>query len=166
MLSLALSCLGRSIDPNRPVRWGVMGAGQISSDFVGALKALEAEEGVVVAVGARDASRAEEFASELGISRAHSSYEKLAADPNVDVVYIGTVAQAHVTCARIALAAGKHVVVEKPLALCAADAEALTHEARERGLFLLEGMWTRCFPAIKKARELLRSGAIGEVSSA
>ena len=66
-------------------------------------------------------------------------------------------------CCRIALAAGKHVVVEKPLALCAADVEALTREARERGLFLHEGMWTRCFPAVRKARELLAAGTIGEV---
>ena len=63
-------------------------------------------------------------------------------------------------CCRIALAAGKHVVVEKPLALCAADVEALTREARERGLLLHEGMWTRCFPAVRKARELLAAGAI------
>ena len=66
-------------------------------------------------------------------------------------------------CCRIALAAGKHVVVEKPLALCAADVEALTREARERGLLLHEGMWTRCFPAVRKARELLAAGTIGEV---
>ena len=151
------------IDRDGPIRWGVMGAGLISRDFVGALKALSPEEGVVVAVGARDLEGAAAFARELSVERVHEGYEALAADPEVDVIYVGTVAQAHVQCCRIALAAGKHVVVEKPLALCASDAEALTREAHERGLFLLEGMWTRCFPAVRKARELLAAGAIGEV---
>ena len=151
------------IDREGPIRWGVMGAGLISRDFVGALKALSPKEGVVVAVGARDLEGAATFARELSIERVHEGYEALAADPEVDVIYVGTVAQAHVQCCRIALAAGKHVVVEKPLALCASDVEALTREAHERGLFLLEGMWTRCFPAVRKARELLAAGAIGEV---
>ena len=151
------------VDRDGPIRWGVMGAGRISRDFVGALKALAPEEGEVVAVGARDLEGAAAFARELSVERVHEGYETLAADPEVDVIYVGTVAQEHVQCCRIALAAGKHVVVEKPLALCASDAEALTREAHERGLFLLEGMWTRCFPAVRKARELLAAGAIGEV---
>ena len=162
MIAIHLLACG-VIDRDGPIRWGVMGAGLISRDFVGALKALSPEEGVVVAVGARDLEGAAAFARELSIERVHEGYEALAADPEVDVIYVGTVAQAHVQCARIALAAGKHVVVEKPLALCASDVEALTREAHERGLFLLEGMWTRCFPAVRKARELLAAGAIGEV---
>ena len=151
------------MDRNGPIRWGVMGAGRISRDFVGALKALAPEEGEVVAVGARDLEGAAAFARELSVERVHEGYETLAADPEVDVIYVGTVAQEHVQCCRIALAAGKHVLVEKPLALCAPDVEALAREARERGLFLHEGMWTRCFPAVRKARELLAAGAIGEV---
>lgn len=66
-------------------------------------------------------------------------------------------------CARIALAAGKAVLCEKPLALNAEQARALVAEAGARGVFLMEGMWTRCFPAIREARRLLRSGAIGDV---
>jgi dihydrodiol dehydrogenase / D-xylose 1-dehydrogenase (NADP) len=73
--------------------------------------------------------------------------------------------ETHTACVRLALAAGKPVLVEKPIAMCAADAEALTAEAKAKGLFLLEGMWTRFFPAIQKARELLSSGAIGDVIS-
>lgn len=145
------------------IRWGIMGCGGISSDFVGALKALTPEEGVVVAVGARNLADAKRFAARLGVERAHEGYERLANDPEVDVVYVGTVAQTHVQCARIALAAGKPVLVEKPLALCAEDAEALVAEAKERKLFLMEGMWTRAFPAIRRARELIASGAIGDV---
>ena len=151
------------LDHDGPIRWGVMGAGLISRDFVGALKALSPEEGVVVAVGARNLEGAAALARELCVERVHEGYEALAADPEVGIIYVGTVAQAHVRCAQIALAAGKHVVVEKPLALCASDAKALTQEARARGLFLQEGMWTRCFPAVRKARALLAAGAIGEV---
>ena len=149
--------------PTRPIRWGIMGCGGISSDFVGALKGLSPEEGVVVACGARKLDDAKRFAESLGVERWHEGYESLANDPDVDVIYVGTVAQAHVACARIALAANKPVLVEKPLAMCASDAAALVREAKERNLFLMEGMWTRAFPAVRRARELIASGAIGDV---
>ena len=145
------------------VRWGIMGAGLISADFVGSLQDLPSEEAQVVAVAARSQASAEKFASSFAIPRAYGGYEALAADPDVDVIYIGTVAQTHAACVRLALAAGKPVLVEKPIAMCKEDAAALTAEAKEKGLFLLEGMWTRFFPAIQKARELLRSGIIGDV---
>lgn len=138
----------------------------ISSDFVGALQDLPAEEARVVAVAARTLASADKFAKSFNIPRAYEGYEALASDPDVDVIYVGTVAQTHAACARIALAAGKPVLVEKPLAMCAAEAEALIAEAKSKGLFLLEGMWTRFFPAIRKARELLSSGAIGDVIAA
>lgn len=150
-------------EPDQPIRWGIMGAGMISHDFVSALKALSSEEGSIVAVGARDLASAKRFAEELGIERAHEGYEALAADPEVDVVYVGTVAQTHAACARLALAAGKPCLVEKPLTLSAEETAALTAEARAAGLFLMEGMWTRCFPSVRRARELLAGGAIGTV---
>ncbi|EOD24531.1 hypothetical protein EMIHUDRAFT_435339 [Emiliania huxleyi CCMP1516] len=147
----------------RPIRWGIMGSGLISSDFVGALKALPADEAKVIAVGARSLEAAQAFATSLGVPKAHAGYEALANDPDVDVVYVGTVAQTHADCARIALAAGKPVLVEKPLAMNGEEAAELVALAKSRGLFLLEGMWTRFFPAVVKARELLEAGAIGEV---
>ena len=81
------------VDRDGSIRWGVMGAGKISRDFVGALKALAPEEGEVVAVGARDLEGAAAFARELSVERVHGGYEALAADPEVDVIYVGTVAQ-------------------------------------------------------------------------
>lgn len=146
-----------------PVRWGIMGSGLIASDFVGALQDVPSEEAQIVAVAARAQDRAEKFAQSFGIPRVYEGYEALAADPDVDIIYIGTVAQTHAACVRLALAAGKSVLVEKPIAMCAADAKALTAEAKAKGLFLLEGMWTRFFPAVRKAHELLSSGAIGDV---
>ena len=146
-----------------PIRWGVMGSGLISSDFVGSLQDLPATEAKVAAVAARSKASAEKFAQSFGIPNVYEGYEALAADPEVDVIYIGTVARTHADCVRLALAAGKPVLVEKPIALCEEEAAALVAEASAKGLFLLEGMWTRFFPAIHKARELLNSGAIGEV---
>ena len=143
----------------RPIRWGIMGSGLISSDFVGALKALPADEAEVIAVGARSLEAAQAFATSLGVPKAHAGYEALASDPDVDVVYVGTVAQTHADCARIALAAGKPVLVEKPLAMNGEEAAELVALAKSRGLFLLEGMWTRFFPAVVKARELLEERA-------
>ena len=159
LLLLLVPCEAR----DGPLRWGIMGSGKIASDFVGALKDVPSDEMQVVAVGARSIDSARDFADKLNLDNAHGSYEALAADENVDVIYVGTVAQAHSDCVRIALAAGKAVLCEKPLALCASDALALTEEARARGLFLMEGMWTRTFPAIQKARALLKDGAIGDV---
>ena len=92
----------------RPIRWGIMGSGLISSDFVGALKALPADEAEVIAVGARSLEAAQAFATSLGVPKAHAGYEALANDPDVDVVYVGTVAQTHADCARIALDRGPY----------------------------------------------------------
>lgn len=164
LISLSAGVADRH-ETHRPIRWGIMGSGMIASDYVGALQGLPAGEAEVVAVGARSLGSAEAFAREHSVARAYEGYEAVAADPEVDVIYVATVAQAHVACARLALAAGKPVLVEKPLALCASDAKALAEEARHREVFLMEGMWTRCFPALRRAQELLRSGAIGEVTA-
>jgi dihydrodiol dehydrogenase / D-xylose 1-dehydrogenase (NADP) len=167
LVSVVALAMSHSVAGKRPrtepIRWGIMGSGLISSDFVGALQDLPTEEGRVVAVAARSKESADQFAATFDIPQAYEGYEALANDPNVDVIYIGTVAQTHAACVRIALAAGKPVLVEKPIAMCAEEAAALTEEAKSKGLFLLEGMWTRFFPAIRKARELLSSGVLGDV---
>jgi len=95
--------------------------------------------------------------------RSHGSYQALVQDPEVDIVYIGTLADTHEDLCMLALEAGKHVLVEKPITLDAAGARRVVTAAKEKGLFLMEGMWSRCFPAMRKARELLNSGVIGDV---
>lgn len=153
----------------RPIRWGVLGCGQISRDFVSAASALSASESMIVACAARKAESAAAFAA--GFSKANGcenmrsfgSYDALLADAEVDVVYIGTVANTHEELCMAALNASKHVLVEKPITLDADGARRVVEAARAKGLFLMEGMWTRCFPAVRKAREILQSGALGEV---
>ena len=109
MCIVALATMGDRGNNKRPrtgpIRWGIMGAGLISSDFVGSLQDLPPEEAQVVAVAARSQASAEKFAQSFGIPRAYEGYETLAADPGIDVIYIGTVAQTHTTCVRLALSA-------------------------------------------------------------
>jgi predicted dehydrogenase len=142
------------------VRWGILGTGSIARQFVEGLGALPDAE--VVAVGSRSEATAESFARERGIPRRYASYEDLAADPDVDVVYVATPHPFHAANAELCLGAGKAVLCEKPFTVNAGEAERVVGLARERGLFLMEGMWTRFFPLMGELRRLLSEGAIGE----
>ncbi|NWR40638.1 DHDH dehydrogenase, partial [Tachuris rubrigastra] len=115
----------------------------------------------VVAVAARDLGRAQAFARRLGVPRAYGSYEELAQDPNVDVVYVGVVNPSHLPTGRLFLAAGRAVLMEKPMAVGAKEVSELVAVARERGVFLMEGFWTRFFPAWQRLRALVAEGALG-----
>ena len=142
------------------VRWGIIGAGSIAGRFSEALAALpEAER---LAVGSRSGDSADRFAEAHGFARAYPSYEKLAADPDVDVVYVATPHPFHAENAELCLRAGKAVLCEKPFTVNAAEARRLVGLARERDLFLMEGMWTRFFPLMGRLRRMLADGAIGE----
>lgn len=147
----------------RPVRWGLLAAGQIAHALAAAVR--EAEGGQVVAVAARDAVRAAEFAREHQIPLSYGSYDELLADPEVDVVYISSTHPFHAEQAIACLEAGKHVLVEKPIALTVADAERIVDTARERGLFAMEAMWTRCMPMVQDLLARVREGQIGQVRS-
>ncbi len=142
------------------VRWGVLGAGSIAGRFSEALAALPGAE--TLAVGSRSQDSADRFAGAHGFSRAYPSYEELAADPDVDVVYVATPHPFHAENAELCLRAGKAVVCEKPFTVNAAEARRLVALARERGLFLMEGMWTRFFPLMGRLRRMLSEGALGE----
>ncbi len=142
------------------VRWGVLGAGSIAGRFSEALAALPGAE--TLAVGSRSRDSADRFAGAHGFSRTYPSYEELAADPDVDVVYVATPHPFHAENAELCLRAGKAVVCEKPFTVNAAEARRLVALARERGLFLMEGMWTRFFPLMGRLRRMLSEGALGE----
>jgi predicted dehydrogenase len=143
------------------LRWGVLGTGGIAATFARDLTLTDS--GTVVAVGSRSGASADRFAAEHGIGRAHPSYEALVADPEVDVVYVATPHPWHHPNTRLALEAGKPALVEKPFTMNAAEARNLVELARERGLFLMEAMWTRCLPHIRRVNELLAAGALGEI---
>jgi len=140
------------------LRWGILATGKIAEHFTHDLRIIDAP---VSAVGSRDRARAEAFARRFGVPAAHGSYEELVSDPSVDVVYVATPNTSHAEHALLALDAGKHVLVEKPFAMNAAEAQRVVDRAGELGLVVLEAMWTRWLPHMVRIRELVRSGALG-----
>jgi dihydrodiol dehydrogenase / D-xylose 1-dehydrogenase (NADP) len=150
-----------------PIRWGFLGCGRIAQDFATAMASLATENktAVLQACAARSLANAQDFAKAHGMVSAYGSYEELCKDPAVDVMYISTLHPSHAEYAQLALAHGKHVVVEKPMAMNAREAAATIALAREKKLFFLEGMWTRFFPAVRHVRSLMDQGAIGEVQN-
>ena len=119
--------------------------------------------GVAVAVGSRSQAAADRFADSYGIAHRHDSYDSLVADPDVDVIYVATPHPMHRDNAILALRAGKHVLVEKPFTMNAAEAREVVAVARERGLFAMEAMWTRFLPHVGVIREWLGKGLLGDV---
>jgi predicted dehydrogenase len=156
--------LPRTPDPREAptLRWGVLGPGWIAQRFVESLQAHTTQE--VVAVASRDRRRALTFAAEWSLPKAHDSYEALFDDPDVDIVYIATTHPSHRDNAVDALNAGKHVLVEKPLAVDAAGARDIADAARANR-FVGEAMWTKFLPKFDVIRQLLDGGALGEVRS-
>ncbi|SCE08942.1 Predicted dehydrogenase [Streptomyces sp. DvalAA-43] len=145
------------------VRWGVLATGGIAAAFTEDLRSMPDME--VVAVASRTDASAQAFAQRFGIPRAYGSWAALAADEEVDVVYVATPHSAHREAAALCLEAGKHVLCEKAFTLNAREADELVKLARDRGLFLMEAMWTYCNPVIRRMTELVRDGAIGEIRS-
>ncbi|NQX13258.1 Gfo/Idh/MocA family oxidoreductase [Microbacteriaceae bacterium VKM Ac-2855] len=142
------------------LRWGILAPGGIATSFATALRAHTDQR--IVAVGSRSAERSATFAERFGVDRSYASYEAVVQDPEVDVVYIASPHSEHARQALLAIAAGKHVLVEKPLAPTAAEAEMVVAAARTAGVFAMEAMWTRYLPHIDVLRQLLENGAIGE----
>ena len=142
------------------LRWGILGTGAIAH-----LQTADLLRGgfTVTAVGSRSQGSADAFAAEFGIGTAHGSYEALVADPDVDAVYVATPHPFHAGNALLALAAGKHVLVEKPFSLTAAEAREVVDRAERDHLVVLEAMWTRFLPHMRRIREIIAAGALGEV---
>ncbi|TDB82257.1 Gfo/Idh/MocA family protein [Micromonospora sp. KC721] len=147
----------------RPVRWGILGTGGIAATFASDLKLVEGA--VLAAVGSRTAEAATTFAARHGFARAHGSWADLAADDEVDVIYVATPHAFHQAAAAVCIAGGKHVLCEKPMTLDRPSSATLVEQARSRGLFLMEAMWMRCNPVIRRIAALVADGAIGEVTA-
>lgn len=143
------------------IKWGIMAAGGIAGQFVADL--AYANNAEAFAVGSRSLDKAQAFADKFGISRAYGSYEELLNDPEVDVVYVATPHPYHKENVLSVLRAGKPVLCEKPFTINASELEEIIGYARANKLFLMEAMWTRFLPPIRKVREWLAEGRIGEV---
>ncbi len=142
------------------LRWGILGPGGIARAFASDLRTAGLD---LVAVGSRSAESAGAFAAEFDVARTHGSYEALVADPEVDIVYIATPHPFHAEQAILALEHGKHVLVEKPFTLTGAEAAAVRDVAVERGLLAMEAMWTRYLPHMARIRDVVASGALGDI---
>lgn len=142
------------------LRWGILATGGIARLFTNDLKANGFD---VRAAGSRSLESAEAFASDFDIPTAYGSYDELVAAPDVDAVYVATPHPWHARNALLAIEAGKHVLVEKPFTLTEAEARTVADAARERGVLVLEAMWTRYLPHMVRIREIVASGTLGDV---
>ena len=144
-----------------PLRVGILSTAKIADAILtGARLAAGAE---VVAVASRDGGRADAYAAEKGIPRAHGSYEALLADEDVEAVYVPLPNSMHLPWAVKALEAGKHVLCEKPLSRRAADVEAAFDAAERAGRILMEAFMWRYHPATETVVSLVGEGAVGEL---
>jgi predicted dehydrogenase len=145
-----------------PVRWGILSTGSIARGFATNLAVVPDAD--IAAVGSRSVETATAFARTYGDdrTRVHGSAEGLATDPDVDVVYVASPHTLHLEHALLAIEAGKAVLCEKPLALNAHQATQMVRRARDRGVFLMEGMWMACNPVIRALRSALAEGRFGE----
>jgi predicted dehydrogenase len=146
---------------NRPIRWGILGTGAIAAAFATALR--QVTDATLFAVGSRSQTSADDFAQTHDLIRAFASYAELAADPDVDVVYIASPHTAHFEHTMLCLGAGKHVLCEKPFALNSTQTEQMVALAKHNGLFLMEAMWMRFIPLIIELRRRVDAGEIGQV---
>ncbi|MBN8206889.1 Gfo/Idh/MocA family oxidoreductase [Microbacterium esteraromaticum] len=142
------------------LRWGILATGGIAAAFASDLRTAGLD---LVAVGSRSQESADAFAARFDIPRAHGSYEALAADPEVDIIYVATPHPMHHADARLALEHGKHALVEKAFTVNRAEAEDLQALAAEKGLLVMEAMWTRYLPHMVRIREILAAGTLGEI---
>ena len=142
------------------IRWGILGPGEIAKDFRDGLKS--SRTGKLVAIASRNPQKPSLPADFPG-ARILDGYDALLKDPEVDAIYIATPHPGHAEWAIKAAEAGKHVLVEKPMALSAFEADAMFNAARKANTFLGEAFMYRLHPITKKLAELVSTGAIGEV---
>ncbi|MEU4233668.1 Gfo/Idh/MocA family oxidoreductase [Nonomuraea sp. NPDC026600] len=147
----------------RPIRWGVLGTGHMAQVFTEDLLRMPGHH--VMAVGSRNSRTAQAFAQRHNISRAYGSYTDLAADDEIDVIYVATPNNTHYSAGQTCLQGGRAIVMEKPFTVTAEQAQGLISLARERRVFAMEAMWMRFNPVIRRLRELVSDGAIGEVTA-
>lgn len=143
------------------LRWGILAPGDIAKDFAHAVHTHTDQR--VLAVASRSLERATAFAARHGIEHAYGDYAELVANPAVDIVYIAAPHTEHKRLALLAIHAGKHVLVEKPLGVTAADAREVQSAAQAAGVFAMEGMWTRYLPQTDVMLQLVDDGVLGDI---
>lgn len=144
------------------MKWGILATGTIARKFAQTIAQMEDE--ALVAVGSRSAEGARAFASLFDIPRAYDSYDALAADPEVECIYIATPNALHYENCLLCLENGKHVLCEKPFTINPEQAESLYRLAGGKGLFIMEALWTRMLPMYAALQAQIKGGAIGALT--
>ena len=147
----------------KTIRWGIIGPGKIAKRFANTIATLPQCE--IIAVCGSSMEKAQIFADEFGIQNAYCNPEEMAKLKEMDAVYVATPHNSHLACAKVFIKAGKHILCEKPLCVNAREAKEMFALAKEYNIFLMEAMWVRFLPMMKKAQELVQSGAIGKIRS-
>jgi predicted dehydrogenase len=142
-------------------RWGILAPGKMSAKFTRGLKLIDNVE--LYAVGSRDIKRAKQFASEFGFQKAYGSYEELAADSNVDVIYIASPHSFHYEHVMLCLKNRKAVICEKAFGLNYSEVKEMTDEAARQKVFLMEALWPPFQPLYRKTIDILASGEAGKI---
>ena len=146
---------------SKPLRWGVFGAGWIVDAML--KTAAKNSNQQFVAIASRTPGKAEAMAAKYGIASVHNSYEELATREDIDAIYIGTLPSDRLEVALIAINAGKHTLIEKPLTMDLSEAEQIYAAAKAKNVLCLEAMWTRFLPQMDIARQLVSDGTLGQV---
>ena len=141
--------------------WGILGTGNIAHKFTEALITLDNAR--VIAVGSRSIDTARNFAQSFGIPKVYGSYDELAADPEIDIIYIATPHQLHHENMKLCIMNGKAVLCEKPFTVNAKDAKEIQQLALQENVFVMEAFKTKFLPIIKKVKELIDNNEIGEI---
>jgi predicted dehydrogenase len=141
-------------------KWGILGTGNISHKFAEGLKAAHGAN--LVSVASRSLQKAEEFARAHGIPKYYGSYEELAKDPSVEIIYVATVHSLHCENTIMCLENKKAVLCEKPFALNAGQVRQMIDSSKKNKTFLMEALWTNFLPSILKVKELIRSKVVGD----
>ena len=145
------------------VKWGILGTGAMAAIFAEALKGCEDAE--LYAAASRNEEKAALFAEKYGFGKSIGGYELLAADPEVDIIYIATPMSSHYDDTMMCLRRGKKVLCEKSAALNSSQLDDMITLAKEKKLFFMEAMWTKCRPSYRKAKQWAESGRIGKMNA-
>ncbi|WP_321827038.1 Gfo/Idh/MocA family protein [Maribacter dokdonensis] len=143
------------------IKWGIVGAGNIAHSFSKDLALVDG--GQLVSVASRSLEKARTFAKEYGAPNAFGSYEELFHSNTVDIIYLATPHTSHADLSIAAMKAGNAVLCEKPLGVNALEVQAMVAAAKENNVFLMEALWSRFNPTIKKVKELVDNGTIGDI---
>lgn len=147
----------------KTIRWGILGAGHIARKFASDLKLAENSE--LIAIGSRSRQSAEDFNKDFPVKYMHDSYEALARNQDVDVIYVATPHNLHYENTLLCLRHNKAVLCEKPFAMNARQTAEMINIAKERKMFLMEALWTKFHPHYHKTLEMVRLGMLGEIKS-